>query len=137
MLEGERAFLLISLNLEQSGDVILPATTNAVGFVEEVLAIAQRLLRVLVDGHRDDLDVLVAVPLPRRRQLHLRESFNPRRVVGLFVDTMPASSGSFFMLPIGSVFGLMMTFLVNARSRALLAAACLATSPLELVVARG
>jgi hypothetical protein len=39
------------------------------------------------------------------------------------------------MLPIGSVFGLMMTFLVNARSRALLAAACLATSPFELVVA--
>jgi hypothetical protein len=62
MLEGERAFLLISLNLEQSGDVILPATTNAVGFVDEVLAIAQRLPRVLVDGHRDDLDVLVAVP---------------------------------------------------------------------------
>jgi hypothetical protein len=52
MLEGKRAFLLISLNLEQSGDVILPANTNTVGFVEEVLAIAQRLLRVLVDGPR-------------------------------------------------------------------------------------
>jgi hypothetical protein len=39
-------FCLFPWNLEQSGDV----TTNAVGFVEEVLAIAQRLLRVLVDG---------------------------------------------------------------------------------------
>jgi hypothetical protein len=55
--------MLISLNLEQSGDMILPATTNAVGFVEEVLAIAQRLLRVLVDGHRDGLDVLSSTPL--------------------------------------------------------------------------
>src|SRR5215213_2136129 len=33
----------------QSGDVIFPATTNAVGHIEEVFAVAQRLLGI-VDG---------------------------------------------------------------------------------------
>jgi hypothetical protein len=49
-------------NLEQSGDVILPATTDAVWLVEEVLSIAQRLVPILVNGDRDGLDVLVAPP---------------------------------------------------------------------------
>ena len=49
-----------------SGDVILPATTNAIRLVEEVFAVAQRLLGILVDGDRDGLDVLVAVAFPRR-----------------------------------------------------------------------
>ena len=53
-------------NPEQSGDVIFPATTNAVGLVEEVFAIAERLLGVLIDCHRDGLDVLVTPPLANR-----------------------------------------------------------------------
>jgi hypothetical protein len=56
-------FLAIPNNL---GDVILPPTTNAVGFVEEVFAVAERLLGILVNGDRDGLDVLVAVAFPCR-----------------------------------------------------------------------
>jgi hypothetical protein len=47
------------------GDVILSPATNAVGLVEEVFAIAHRLLSVLVYRNRDRLDVLVTPPFPR------------------------------------------------------------------------
>jgi hypothetical protein len=65
-LEGQRAFYLLPENLEQSGDVVLPATTNAVGLVEEVFAVTERLLSVLVYGNRDGLDVLIAPPFAGR-----------------------------------------------------------------------
>jgi hypothetical protein len=52
-------------------------------FVEEVLAIAQRPLRVLVDGNHDGLNVLVAVSLSRRHQPHFRKSLDPRRIIRL------------------------------------------------------
>jgi hypothetical protein len=45
---GERAFYRIIPNLEQSGDVMFPAATNAIRLVEEVFAIAERFLRILV-----------------------------------------------------------------------------------------
>jgi hypothetical protein len=57
---------LLPRDPQQSGDVIFPATTNAVGLVEEVFAIAERLLGVLIDCHRDGLDVLVTPPLANR-----------------------------------------------------------------------
>ena len=59
--------------------MILPATTNAVRLVEEVFAVAQRLLGILVDGDRDGLDVLVTVPFPRRELPDFRQRLNERR----------------------------------------------------------
>jgi hypothetical protein len=38
-----RAFYQLRENLEQSGDVTAPATTDAIWLVEEVVAVAQRL----------------------------------------------------------------------------------------------
>jgi hypothetical protein len=47
-------------------DVAVPATpTDAVGFVEKIVAIAGRSLRVLIDGDDDRLDVQKAIALPR------------------------------------------------------------------------
>jgi hypothetical protein len=47
-------------------DVAVPATpTDAVGFVEKIMAIARCSLSVLIDGDDDRLDVQKAVALPR------------------------------------------------------------------------
>jgi Domain of unknown function (DUF892) len=55
--------------------VVLPATTNAVGLAEEVFAIAERLLGILVNGDRDGLDVLVAVAFPGLSIGHFQTPF--------------------------------------------------------------
>jgi hypothetical protein len=45
--------------------VIFPATTNAVGLVEKVFAVAERFRGVLIDCHRDGLNMRVAPAFPR------------------------------------------------------------------------
>jgi len=46
---------------------------DTVGLVEKVIAVAQRLLRVLVDRNGDRLDVLIAMALARRLLTQLCE----------------------------------------------------------------
>jgi hypothetical protein len=47
-------------------DVAVPATTNALRLFQKVFAIAERFRGVLIDCHRDGLNVLVAPAFPRR-----------------------------------------------------------------------
>jgi hypothetical protein len=59
------------------------ALTNAVRLVEEVVAVAQRLLCVLVDRNGDSLDVLEAMAFTRSALPQLGERVDPWRVVCL------------------------------------------------------
>jgi hypothetical protein len=57
--------------------------TDAVGFVEEIVAVAQRLLCVLVNRNGDRLDMLIAVAFTRGTLAQFSERVEPRRVVRL------------------------------------------------------
>jgi hypothetical protein len=46
---ARRTFYLLPANSEQSRDVIVPRTSNALGLVQEVFPVAQRRFSVLVD----------------------------------------------------------------------------------------
>ena len=59
------------------------ALADTVGFVEKVVAVAQRLLSVLVDRNGDRLDVLEAMAFTRGPLAQFGEGFDPWRVVCL------------------------------------------------------
>jgi hypothetical protein len=58
---------------------------DTVGLVEKVIAVAQRLLRVLVDRNGDRLDVLVAVAFARGSLAQFGERVDPWRVARLLL----------------------------------------------------
>lgn len=70
---------LVSLSSKQSGDVIVPPAANAVGLVQEVFSVAESLLRILVDGNYDRLDVLEAIAFHRRHAPYIGQGFWRRR----------------------------------------------------------
>ena len=68
------------------------ALTDAVWLVEEVAAVAQRLLCVLIDRDRDRLDVLIAVALARGALTQLSKRLDPGRVVRVLVVPLQTPS---------------------------------------------
>jgi hypothetical protein len=59
--------------------------TDAVGLVEKVVPVAQRLLRVLIDRNGDRLDMLEAMAFTRGPLAQFGECVDPWRVVRLLV----------------------------------------------------
>jgi hypothetical protein len=64
--------------------VIVASTANAMGLVQEVLAIAQGGFSILIDRHNDSLDVMVAISFTYRSVAYLSQRFNPRRIIGVW-----------------------------------------------------
>ena len=60
-------------------------STDAIGLVEKVIAVAERLLCVLVDRNGDRLDVLIAVALSRGPLPKFGKRVDPRRTVRLVI----------------------------------------------------
>jgi hypothetical protein len=69
-----------------------PALEFRQGYSPPVLAVAQRLLRILADGNRNGLDVLVAPCFPRRQLTNFRQHTDKRGRVGIVLETLTSPS---------------------------------------------
>ena len=83
-LKRKRAFLRSSQDLEQSGTCFLPPPM-LYGLLRKYSRLPSAF-RILVDGDRDGLDVLVTVPFPRRELPDFRQRLNERRRVRFVLE---------------------------------------------------
>src|SRR5438477_4845846 len=84
-VRGPRSSDLEPDGKRRSGNLAPFASANPIRFVQKELAIAERLLRILVDRNNDRLNVLVAPPFPRGTHSYFSQGSDPWRVVGFVV----------------------------------------------------
>lgn len=64
-------------------DIVLGATPDALGPIEEELSIAESRLGVLIDRNNDRLNVLVSPAFSRSQMANLRKRLDPKWIVGV------------------------------------------------------